>query len=194
MYARPSCSTTTREAGFCSRSEPVDRYSGAVSSNPAARLPASRGPRLGFSGCDRVFGELNRQAAALAQGVIVGGRDRCTVPLLLYVVATASAGLERRSGIPEQRWNTGRTVLPNPAKPVIWRTHVRPARVQIIQASRHLRRRLPSRRRRAGHFAARVAACRSGTAPCAGDSGCDSGSRQPWPHPPLPPPDWPRSP
>ena len=65
-----------------------------------ARLAAARGPQLGLSGRDRRVGEPDREAAALAQGHVVGCRNRYPVPPLRDVVATLSAGFERHDLTP----------------------------------------------------------------------------------------------
>lgn len=66
-----------------------------------ARLTASSGPRLSFSCSDRRAGEPHRQAAALTQSSIVGGRVRDPVPLLWDVVATLGVGFERHDNPPQ---------------------------------------------------------------------------------------------
>ena len=68
-----------------------------------AGLPPSRGPGLGFPGRGRFLGEPNRQAAALTQGGVVGGRVGRPTLLLWDVVAMVGVGLERQGGILEQR-------------------------------------------------------------------------------------------
>ena len=76
-----------------------------------------RGPRFSLPGCDRLLGEPHRQAAALAQRRVIGGRVRGPVPLLWDVTAAIGVGLERQGRIPGQWWEVGRSTLPGPAGP-----------------------------------------------------------------------------
>ena len=64
-------------------------------------LTVSRGPWFSCRGRDRRVGEPDRQAAALPQGRIAGGRVRGAVPLLRDVVATLGIGFERQAQAPQ---------------------------------------------------------------------------------------------
>ena len=56
----------------------------------------------------------DRQAAALPQPCVVGGRVRFPALLLRDVMATIGVALERQSRIPEQWWEIGCSVLHRP--------------------------------------------------------------------------------
>ena len=77
------------------------------------RLPARGRARLRPPGRDRLLGEPDRQAPALAQGGVVLGPVRDPVPLLGDVVTASGVGLERHGGI-RGSWK-GPVLLPHPA-------------------------------------------------------------------------------
>ena len=68
------------------------------SPGPSRGLPARRGAGLGAPGRDRLLGEPDRQAAALAQGGVILGPVGDPVPLLGDAVTASGVGLERHGG------------------------------------------------------------------------------------------------
>jgi hypothetical protein len=68
----------------------------------AGRLAWSRGPGFSFPSHDRSVGEPYRQAAAPAQGRIVGSRVRGAMTLFWDVVATLGIGFGRHDNNPGQ--------------------------------------------------------------------------------------------
>ena len=76
-------------------------------------LAAPGGARLGPPGCDRLVGEPDRQAPALAQAGVIGRPVRDLVPLSRNVVAAGLVQLEGQDGHP--RSEEGRR--PTPPRP-----------------------------------------------------------------------------